>query len=145
LSEEPVLNLAEIQNDFYITILENVGHVGHQNATTKKLTRALLMLLHLLHALKEGAKAVLVRIVDSDVDVIFCSPHRVKKLADISEHCQVFISFRTGNNNGLIDIERITIVLRPLRSHALPLWYTLTGSDSTSSMKGRSKRIAFNA
>lgn len=48
-----------------------------------------------LHAMKEGTKTVLVCTVDSNMVILV---HHYKKFSDISEHCQVLISFGIENN-----------------------------------------------
>lgn len=146
LSDESVSSLKDVQSDFYITAEDIVRHVGpgnnmvgkcnHEEADTR-------IVLHVLHSLQEGARTILVRTVDSDVVVILV--YHFNSFLDIAEDCQLLIHFGLGNNKRIIDVEKITTALGPRRSRALPLWYALTGCDSTSSIRGKSKTMAFKA
>lgn len=108
----------------------------HEEADTR-------IVIHVSHALHAGAMMVLVRTVDSDVVVILIK--QFGHFNNISQNCKVFVCFGTGKNKSIIDISQLCNILGPDRSCALPLWVALTGCDSTSSMRGRSKRTAFNA
>ena len=56
----------------------------------------------------------------------------------------VFEGNDTSKNKRVIDIGQMSTALGPQRSRALPFWVALTGCDSISSIRGRSKRTAFN-
>ena len=85
---------------------------------------------------------MLVQTVDSDVVVILIS--HFERFESTLQGCEVFVSFGHGKHNRIINIREVSTVLGVQRCTALPLWVSLTGCDSTSSLRGRSKRTAFN-
>ena len=85
---------------------------------------------------------VLVHTVDSDVIVILVT--HFSRFDSCSPGCQLFVSFGYGKTRRVIDIQKVCQALGPQRCLAIPLWVALTGCDSTSSMRGRSKRTSFN-
>ena len=97
----------------------------------------------MLHALREEARTVLVKTVDSDVVVILITHFNL--FERLSQECEVYVSFGSGKHNRILNIREMSTALGAQRCTALPLWVALTGCDSTSSMRGRSKRMAFNA
>ena len=93
-----------------------------------------------LHALREEARTVLVKTVDSDVVVILITHFNL--FERLSQECEVYVSFGSGKHNRILNIREMSLALGAQRCTALPLWVALTGCDSTSSMRGRSKRMA---
>ena len=59
----------------------------------------------------------------------------------MQHHCELGI----GKTQRVINIRELACVLGVQRSASLPLFVTLTGCDSTSAMKGRSKIMCFSA
>ena len=106
----------------------------HEEADTR-------MVIHVLHALNEGAKTILVQTVDSDVVVILI--HHFHRFDTLSQGCQLLVNFGNGKHNRILNIRKISTALKIQRCIALPLWVALTGCDSTSSMRWQLKRKAF--
>ena len=145
-----VLQRFHAAGDIYITTGDGktFGHVGpgsnemttqcHQEEADTR------MVLHIVHALNCGASNVLVITSDSDVVVILI--HHLRRSFDtIKPDCSITVNYGTGQTQRLINIRELADVLGCQRSVALPLFVSLTGCESTSAMKGRSKRICFNA
>ena len=105
LTEAVISNMQLPQCDLYITDGDIVRHVGPGNSMMDKCdheeadTR---IVLHVLHALSEGAKTVLVRTVDSDVVVILV--HQYERFMANSKDCEICINFGTGKNKRIINI-----------------------------------------
>ena len=146
LSQATTSNLELIQYDFYITQGKSVLHVGpgpdmteqcdHEEADTR-------IVIHALHSLREGAKTVLVHTVDSDVVVILMT--HFNRFECVSQGCRIFVSFGKGKHKRMLNIREMCMALGKERCIALPLWVAQNGCDSTSSLRGRSKRTAFSA
>lgn len=134
------------QCDFYITHENTVRHFGpgtemfencdHEEADTK-------IILHVIHALKTGSKTVLVKSVDSDIIVILM--YHFEYFQQLSHDCSIYLYYGTGKNKRKLNIRNLYHALGSKLSRALPLFTTLTGCDSTSSIRGRSKKTAFLA
>ena len=130
--------------DIYITMSNGttVGHVGpaedmptvcnQEEADTR-------ILLHIIHALNCGFSSILIKTSDSDVIVILI--HHLQYFDTISTGCNITVNYEIGNTQQVINIRELACALGVQRSAALLLFVTLTGCDSTSVMKGRSKRM----
>ena len=55
------------------------------------------------------------------------------------------MNYGIGKTQRIINIRELACALGVQRNAALSLFVTLTGCDSTSAMKGRSKRMCFSA
>jgi len=83
--------------------------------------------------------------VQTDSDVVVILINHFTLFDSISRGCELLVSFGNGKHKRIINIMERSTALGIQRCIALPLWVALTGCDSTSSMRGRSKRTAFNA
>ena len=102
------------------------------------------MVLHILHTLKIGHANVLVRTCDSDVVVILRYHFPLFEATSVTS-CEVYISYGTGKHRRILSIRTIVEAISQKFCSALPLLHAVTGCDSTSALKGRSKRMCFNA
>ena len=109
---------------------------NHEEADTR-------LVVHILHALKQGLKRIQVHTVDTDVIVIlvgdFVKLIRAQPLADI------WIAFGMGKDFRFYIINAICATLGDSRSRALPVFHTLTGCDTTSAFRGKGKKSAWQA
>ena len=144
-----VLQRFHAAGDIYITTGDGktVGHVGPgSNEMTTQCQQEeadTRMVLHIVHALNCGASNVLVKTSDSDVVILI---HHLRRSFDtIKPDCSITVNYGTGQTQRLINIRELADVFGCQSSAALPLFVSLTGCDSTSAMKVRSKRICFNA
>ena len=130
----------------YVTSGESVISVGqtssvkadcsHEEADTR-------VVVHILHALEQGIKTIVVCTVDTDVIVIltgvFFELTASKPLADI------WVAFGTGKIFRLYSINAICTYLGKERTQALPIFHALTGCDTTSAFRGKGKKSAWQA
>ena len=130
----------------YVTSGESVISVGqtssvmadcnHKEADTR-------VVVHILHALEQGIKTIVVRTVGTDVIVIligvFFELTANNPLADI------WVAFGTGKNFRLYSINAICTYLGNERTQALPIFHALTGCDTTSAFRGKGKKSAWQA
>ena len=95
------------------------------------------IILHTIHALNCGFSSILIKTSDSDVIVILI--HHIQHFDTISPGCNITVNCGIGKTQRVINIRELACALGIQRSVALPLFVTLTGCDSMSAMKGRSK------
>jgi len=88
-------------------------------------------------------KTVLVQTVDHDVLVILIANFSL--FDSLSQGFEIFIRFGHVKHNQILNVRELGFAFGAQRCTALSLWVFLTGCDSTSSMRGRSKRTAFSA
>ena len=109
---------------------------NHEEADTR-------IVVHVMHALEQGMKSVLVRTVDTDVIVILVGVCAM--LATIQPSADIWVAFGTGKNYTLYSIVHICASLGHHKSQALPVFHAFTGCDTTSSFRGKGKKSAWNA
>lgn len=113
-----------------------MGQCNHEEADTR-------IIVHLRHALEEGAESLLVRTVDTDVVVIL-----VGKLHDLlacNQRAKLWVAFGMGRHYSLININSIYSSLGVSKSRALPVFHAFTGCDCTSQFCGIGKTTAWKA
>ena len=102
LSEGATSNLELYQCDFYITYEKKFLHVGPGHEVTQECDHEeadARIVIHVLHALREEARIVLVKTVDSDVVVILIT-HLFERL---SQECEVYVSFGSGKTQSNLE------------------------------------------
>ena len=127
----------------FITSGENVMSCGervmqscnHEEADTR-------MIVHIVDALKDGAKSIFVRTVDTDVIVILVGHfHQLTVYGPLD----IWVGFGMGKNYRCYHINDICRQLGEKKANALPLFHAFTGCDTTSSFSGRGKKTAWEA
>ena len=129
----------------YVTSEQGVVSIGdnsamqncnHEEANTR-------IVVHVLHALKHGAKTILVRTVDTDVVVILAGTFHdlvaTQPLADI------WVAFGMGKNYRFYHINAICASLGEPQSRALPVFHSFSGCDTISSFNGKGKKSVWQA
>ena len=115
-------------------VLERTTVCSQEEAHTR-------IILHIIHALDCGFSSILIKTSDSDVIVILI--HHLQHFDTISTGCNITVNYGIGKTQRAINIRELACALGVQRSAALALFVTLTGCDSTSAMKGRSKIMYF--
>ena len=94
------------------------------------------MFLHAAHAATEGATAVLIKSLDTDVAVIglWVAP----QLA-----CNLLLQTGTGQHTRLVSLTQVSRSFGPDICTALPGFHSFTGCDSVSSFGRRGKKLAY--
>ena len=108
---------------------------NHEEADTR-------IVVHLYHSL-ETCDKTLVRTVVTDVVVIL-----IGKFADlyaINSAADIWVAFGMGRSFRFLIINAMTASLGSGRSHSLPFFHALTGSDTTSTFHGKGKCSAWQA
>ena len=113
-----------------------MGQCNHEEADTR-------IIIHLIHALGEGAESLLVRTVDTDVVVILIG--KLRYLLACNQRVKIWVAFEMGRHYSLININRIYSSLGVSKSLALPVFHAFTGSDCTSQFCGIGKPTAWKA
>ncbi|MEL7307803.1 MAG: hypothetical protein AAGK05_07940 [Pseudomonadota bacterium] len=106
---------------------------NHEEADTR-------IILHIIDAVKHGARHLLVRTVDTDVIVILVG--KMKTIRSIHPAAQIFVAFGNGRNFQFIDVNRIYKEMGEVFSECLPVFHAFTGCDTTSSFYGKGKKSA---
>ena len=108
----------------------------HEEADTR-------LIVHVQDAVKNGFRTCLVRTVDTDVIVILVGKFYFFKTlcADID----IWVAFGTGKHFMYYHINYICHMLGEDKCLALPVFHSLTGSDTTSAFFGRGKKMAWGA
>ena len=104
---------------------------SHKEADTR-------LVLHAYHASQSGYRKILIRTVDTDVVMLAVS--RVQHLS-VDE---IWIPFGTGKHFRYLPVHSIAEQLGPQRSKALPMFHSITGSDTVSFFSGRGKTSAWD-
>lgn len=99
----------------------------HEEADTR-------IALHMYNAVKDGARNILVRTVDTDVLVIL-----VGLFSNFGPETNIWIAFGVGKSF------RYYKTLGPDISKALPFFHAFTGSDTTSQFHGKGKKSTWDA
>ena len=129
----------------YVTSGQSVLRMGssngmpncnHEEADTR-------MVVHVQHALQQGLQTIEIRTVDTDVIVILAGVFY--ELRKIQPQTDIRIAFGVGKNYRFISINAICSTLGEMRSQALPVFHALTGCDTTSALKGKGKKSAWQA
>ena len=101
---------------------------NHEEADTR-------IVVHVLHALKQGEQTICVRTVDTDVVVILAGTFHdlvaTQPLADI------WVAFGMGKNYRFYHITAICESLGEPQSRALPVFHAFSGCDTTSTARAR--------
>ena len=121
-----------------IGVDRSMAECNHEEADTRIVVH---VLLHAIQA--DQAKSVVVRTVDTDVIVILVG--KFHYLRAIQRELDLWVGFGTGRNFSFININIIYAGLGEARSRSLPVFHALTGSDTTSTFYGKSKKSAWQA
>ena len=87
--------------------------------------------------------SVLLKTVDTDVAVTLVG--NLNLFRDINPGVNLWVAFGMGRNFSLISINSIGDFLGEARSVSLPVFYALTGCDTTSTFYGKGKKSAWQA
>ena len=109
---------------------------NHEEADTR-------IIVHILHALHQGMNTFKVRTVDTDVVVILLGAFF--ELSQAQPLVDIWIAFGTSKNYRFYNINTMCNILGELKSRAIPVFHSLTGSDTTSFFKGKGKKSAWKA
>ena len=104
---------------------------NHEEADTR-------MLIHIQDALENGATTCLVRTV-----VIIVG--KLHYLCEQHPAADVWIAFGTGRNFRYLHINAIYNALGREKAIALPIFHSVTGCDTTSTLFGKGKKSAWDA
>ena len=111
--------------------LSAIQPCNHEEADTR-------LLLHALHASRNGFKKLLIVTVDTDVVVL--ALHHFFSL-DLQE---LWIEIGVGKNRRWLPIHLYAEILKQDTCQALSFWFALTGCDSVSMFAGRGKKTAWS-
>ena len=80
------------------------------------------MVIHVLHALNEGAKTILVHCVQTvESDVVVILIHHFHRFDTLSQGCQLLVNFGNEKHNRILNIREMSVALGIQRCIALPL------------------------
>ena len=108
-----------------------MGKCNHEEANTW-------IVVHILHARKQGSKSVLVRTVDTDVIVILVGQFHY--FTRTQPWVDVWVAFGMGRNYRYYGINSISANLGPEKSVALSVFHAISGCDTTSAFWGKGKK-----
>ena len=107
----------------------------HEEADTR-------IMVHILHAIQQGAKKIIVRTVDTDVLVILIG--QFFYLQHLCSLIDLWIAFGVGKNYCFYSINHIALYLGERTPNALPMFHAFTGCDTTSFFR-KGKKIAWQS
>ena len=108
----------------------------HEEADTR-------IVVHIAHALEQGAKTIYVRTVDTDVVVILAGAFF--DLIVTQRLASIWVAFGMGKRYRFYHINALCSRLGEPQSRALPVFHAYSGCDTTSTFKGKSKKSAWQA
>jgi len=111
-----------------------MAECNHEEADTR-------MVVHVDHAVTDGATHIQVRTVDTDVVVILTG--LLHHLLVINPEVVIHIAFGTGKNYTVYNINSIWRQMGELKSKCLPVFHAFTGCDTTSAFHGKGKKSAW--
>ena len=96
------------------------------------------IMVHILHAIQQGDKKIMVQTVDTDVLVIL-----IGQLFYLQQPCSVidlWIAFGVGKDYCFYSINHITLNIGERTCKALPMFHGFAGCDTTSSFFRKGKK-----
>ena len=129
----------------YITAGEHVTCVGTQTemSSCNQEEADTRIVVHVKHALENGAKCIQVRTVDTDVVVVLIGVFH--DLSQINADLDLWVAFGTGMNYTHYSINAICARLGERKSRSLPVFHSLSGCDTTSAFRGKGKKKFWQA
>ena len=106
---------------------------NHEEADTRIAVR-------ILHALEQGMKIIQVRTVNTDVVTIHVGAYF--NLVKTQPELDIWVAFGTGKSFRFYSINAICSSPGKAKSRALPVFHAMTGCDTVSAFKGKSKKSA---
>ena len=106
---------------------------NHEEADTR-------IAVHILHALEQGMKIIQIRTVDTDVVTILVGAYF--SLVKTQPELDIWVAFGTGKSFRFYSINAICSSPGKAKSRALPVFHAMTGCDTVSAFKGKSKKSA---
>jgi hypothetical protein len=106
----------------------------HEEADTR-------MVVHVCHAVSEGASLVQVRTVDTDVVVILVG--LLHRFLLVNSQVVIHVAFGTGRNYVVLNVNSVWHHLGELKSKCLPVFHAFTGCDTTSAFRGKGKKSSW--
>ena len=100
------------------------------------------IMVHILLAIQQGAKKIIVQTVDTDVLVILIG--QFFYLQQLHSLIDIWIAFGVGKNYCFYSIYHIALDLGERTSNALPMFHIFTGCDITSSLYRKGKKLYGN-
>lgn len=125
---EKVLYITARQDVLSKNSNSSIPSCNHEEADTR-------IVVHLMHALQNGARTVQVRTVDTDVVAILVGKFR--DFTEVQPLANIWVAFGTGKNFCFHHINSICVSLGELRSQSLPVFHAFSGCDTTSSFLGK--------
>ena len=101
------------------------------------------VVVHMLNALQHNLSNICIRTVDSDVICILISTFF--NLLEIYPALNIWVAFGTSSNFRYIHINSVCSRLDKDFSRAIIAFHAFSGSDTTSSFRGKGKKTAWNA
>ncbi len=98
------------------------------------------MMLHVAHAAQQGHQGILIHTVDTDVVVLAVMISH----PTLPASSEVWLAFGTGKSFQYLVSHRMSSLLGPEKSMALPMFRVLTGCDTVSAFVGHGKKTAWN-
>ncbi len=113
---------------------------NHEEADTR-------IFVHISHALEQGMKSIKVHTVDTDVVAILVGAYFNLTLTEAQ--VDIWVAFKIpigmGRNFHFYSITAICSYLEEAKSRALPVFHAVTGCDTVSAFKGKSKKSTWQA
>ncbi len=124
---EKVLSVPS-QNDLHL-----LSPCTHEEADSR-------MMLHVAHAAQQGHQGILIRTVDTDVVVLAVMVSH----PTLPASSEVWLAFGAGKSFRYLAAHRMSSLLGPEKSMALPMFHAHTGCNTVSAFVGHGKKTAWN-
>ena len=111
------------------------AHICLPNVTMKKQTPECSYTVSMQHSTDVGHSKIMIRTVDTDVVVLATAT-----IQRLSSNCELWLSFRTGNNLLYLASHDMATQLGPGKARTLPTFHAITGCDPVSNFSGGWKK-----
>ena len=99
------------------------------------------LLLHAAHCLATGHERIMVTTVDSDVVVL--AIFAAAALNPLYKLEKLWVEFMVGKKRYYIPAHELASTMEPEKVRAMPIFYAITGCDTTSEFKGKKEKTAW--
>ena len=113
------------------TATSSMPECTHEEADTR-------LVVHMMSALQEGNRSILIRTVDTDVVVILLGKY--SDILSTYPDAEIWIRFGTETSLQNIHLRSVSEKLGVDMSKGLPFFHSFTGCDTVSSFKGKAKK-----
>ena len=96
------------------------------------------MVVHVIHALEQGEKTILIHTLDTDVVAILVGIYHT--MVAVQPNVVIWVAFEADRHYRFYSINVICCTIREPRPPAIPVFHAFSGCDTTSAFNGKGKK-----